>query len=87
MHVADAFIALISERPYREAFDFDSAIGIMIEDVKEFDMQVFLAFMDVIHEDGVFDRIKQSQSSISDKPPPTHSHLLCLTGLSRASPQ
>ncbi len=64
MHVADAFIALISERPYREAFDFDSAIGIMIEDVKEFDMQVFLAFMDVIHEDGVLDRIKQSQSSI-----------------------
>ena len=64
MHVADAFIALISERPYREAFDFDSAIGIMIEDVKEFDMQVFLAFMDVIHEDGVFDRIKQSQSYI-----------------------
>ena len=52
MHVADAFIALISERPYREAFDFDSAIGIMIEDVKEFDMQVFLAFMDVIHEDS-----------------------------------
>ena len=64
MHVADAFIALISERPYREAFDFDSAIGIMIEDVKEFDMQVFLAFMDVIHEDRMFDRIKQSQSSI-----------------------
>lgn len=64
MHVADAFIALISERPYREGFDFDSAIGIMIEDVKEFDMQVFLAFMDVIHEDGVFDRIKRSQSSI-----------------------
>lgn len=64
LRVADAFIALISERPYREAFDFDSAIGIMIEDVKEFDMQVFLAFMDVIHEDGVLDRIKQSQSSI-----------------------
>lgn len=64
MHVADAFIALISERPYREAFDFDSAIGIMIEDVKEFDMRVFLAFMDVIHEDGMFDMIKQSQSSI-----------------------
>ena len=64
LRVADAFIALISERPYREAFDFDSAIGIMIEDVKEFDMQVFLAFMDVIHEDGVLDRIKQSQSAI-----------------------
>lgn len=64
MRVADAFIALISERPYREAFDFDSAISIMIEDVKEFDMQIFLAFMDIIHEDGVMDKIKQSQSAI-----------------------
>lgn len=64
MRVADAFIALISERPYREAFDFDSAISIMIEDVKEFDMQIFLAFMDIINEDGVMDKIKQSQSAI-----------------------
>lgn len=64
MRVADAFTALISERPYREAYDFDNAISIMIEDVKEYDMQVFLAFMDVIHEDGLLDRIKQSQASI-----------------------
>ena len=36
----------------------------MIEDVKEYDMQVFLAFMDVIHEEGLLDSIKQSQASI-----------------------
>ncbi len=64
MRVADAFTALISERPYREAYDFDNAISIMIEDVKEYDMQVFLAFMDVIHEEGLLDSIKQSQASI-----------------------
>ena len=64
MRVADAFIALISERPYREAYDFDSAISIMIEDVKEYDIQVFLAFMDVIHEDGMLRKIKQNQSMI-----------------------
>ena len=64
MRVADAFIALISERPYREAYDFDSAISIMIEDVKEYDMQVFLAFMDVIHEDGMLEKIKQNQKVI-----------------------
>ena len=64
MRVADAFIALISERPYREAYDFDSAISIMIEDVKEYDMQVFLAFMDVIHEDGMLEKIRQDQLSI-----------------------
>ena len=64
MRVADAFIALISERTYREAYDFDSAISIMIEDVKEYDMQVFLAFMDVIHEDGMLEKIRQDQMSI-----------------------
>ena len=64
MRVADAFTALISERPYREAYDFDKAISIMIEDVKEYDMQVFLAFMDVIHEDGLLESIRQSQASI-----------------------
>lgn len=64
MRVADAFIALISERPYREAYDFDSAISIMIEDVKEYDMQVFLAFMNVIHEDGMLEKIRQDQLSI-----------------------
>ena len=64
MRVADAFIAFISERPYREAYDFDSAISIMIEDVKEYDMQVFLAFMDVIHEDGMLEKIRQDQMSI-----------------------
>lgn len=64
MRVADAFTALISERPYREAYDFDNAISIMIEDIKEYDMQVFLAFMDVIHEDGLLESIRNSQSSI-----------------------
>lgn len=64
MRVADAFAALISERPYREAYDFDNAISIMIEDIKEYDMQVFLAFMDVIHEDGLLESIRNSQSSI-----------------------
>lgn len=64
MRVADAFTALISERPYREAYDFDNAISIMIEDIKEYDMQVFLAFMDVIHEYGLLESIRNSQSSI-----------------------
>ena len=36
----------------------------MIEDIKEYDMQVFLAFMDVIHDDGLLESIKQSQASI-----------------------
>ncbi len=64
IRVADSFAALVSERPYREAFDFDTAIQIMVEDIKEYDMQVFLAFMDVIHDDKLLKKIKENQSII-----------------------
>lgn len=53
LKVADSFAALISERPYREAFDFETAISIMIENIKDYDMKIFLAFMDVIHDDEI----------------------------------
>ena len=49
MRVCDVFAALISDRTYRKAFDVNTAIDLMIEEVKNFDMQVFLAFMRVIH--------------------------------------
>lgn len=49
MRVSDVFIALISNRPYRAAFDVDTAIELMIEEVKNYDMEVFLAFMTVVH--------------------------------------
>lgn len=65
IRVADSFAALVSERPYREAFDFDTAIQIMVEDIKEYDMQVFLAFMDVIHDDELLKTIKENQSIIN----------------------
>ena len=64
IRVADSFAALVSERPYREAFDFDTAIQIMVEDIKEYDMQVFLAFMDIIHDDKLLKTIKENQSII-----------------------
>lgn len=52
LRVCDVFAALISDRPYRKAFDVETAIELMIEEVKNFDMKVFLAFMKVIHSDG-----------------------------------
>ena len=64
IRVADSFAALVSERPYREAFDFDTAIQIMVEDIKEYDMQIFLAFMDIIHDDKLLKTIKENQSII-----------------------
>ena len=47
LRVCDAFGALIANRPYREAFDIETALLIMIEEVKCFDMRVFLAFQKV----------------------------------------
>lgn len=45
----DVFAALVSKRPYRDAFDIDTAIELMIDEVKNFDMEVFLAFQKVVY--------------------------------------
>lgn len=51
LRVCDTYAALTSDRPYRRAFDKDTAIELMIEEVKNFDMKVFLAFLFVIHDE------------------------------------
>ncbi|MEH2955823.1 HD domain-containing phosphohydrolase [Candidatus Merdisoma sp. JLR.KK011] len=51
LRVCDTFAALTSDRPYRRAFDRQTAIELMIEEVKNFDMKVFLAFQTVIHDE------------------------------------
>lgn len=48
LRVCDEFTALISNRPYRAAFDPKSAVNLMIEDAKNYDMKVFIAFQRVI---------------------------------------
>lgn len=52
LRVCDVFAALISDRPYRTAFDVDAAVELMIEEVKNFDMEVFLAFMRVVNSEN-----------------------------------
>lgn len=49
LRVSDVFAALITDRTYRKAFDINTAIELMIDEVKNFDMKIFLAFMRVIH--------------------------------------
>ncbi|WP_143452721.1 HD-GYP domain-containing protein [Konateibacter massiliensis] len=51
LRVCDVFAALISDRPYRSAFDVETAVELMIDEVKNFDMKVFLTFMRVINRD------------------------------------
>ncbi|MGN0383083.1 MAG: HD-GYP domain-containing protein [Eubacterium sp.] len=54
LRVCDVFAALISERPYRKAFDFETAVALMIDEVKNFDMQIFIAFQRMIHEIDIY---------------------------------
>lgn len=49
LHVCDVFAALMADRPYREGFDLETAMELMIEEIKHFDMEVFLAFQRVVH--------------------------------------
>lgn len=49
IRTCDVFAALVSDRPYRKAFDIDTAIELMIDEVKNFDMEIFLAFQRVVY--------------------------------------
>lgn len=51
LRVCDVFCALTSNRPYRKAFDRYTAIELMIDEVKNFDIKLFLAFQRVIHDE------------------------------------
>ena len=49
LRVCDTFAALISDRPYRKAFSMEEAVALMIDEIKDFDVGVFLAFQRVVH--------------------------------------
>ncbi len=57
LRVCDMFAALVSNRNYRAAFSVDAALEIMIDEIKSFDMRVFLAFLSVVHAED-FARIE-----------------------------
>lgn len=52
IRVCDVYAALLSDRPYRKGFDQNTAIQLMIEEIKNFDMKIFLTFQRVIHEEN-----------------------------------
>ena len=56
--MCDTFCTLVSERPYRKAFEFDTALEMMIEDSKDLDMGIFLEFLKLYHSEE-FDEIKE----------------------------
>lgn len=50
LRICDVYCALTSDRPYRSAFDRDTAIELMIDEIKNFDMEIFIAFLRVVHD-------------------------------------
>ena len=66
LRVCDVFAALISDRPYRKAFDIDTAMDLMIEDIKAFDMKIFLEFMKVFHSEGM-EKATRHANEINEK--------------------
>lgn len=53
LRICDVYAALISERPYRTAFDYDTALELMIDEVKNFDMGLFLKFLQMVHSEEI----------------------------------
>lgn len=71
LRVCDVFAALIGKRIYRDAFDVDTAAAIMIDEVKNYDMRVFLAFQRAIHEpetEEMFDWLIEYQHRLDESP-------------------
>ncbi len=66
LRVCDVYAALTSERPYRAAFDKNTTMELMIDEVKNFDMKVFLAFMRVVHDDD-FSEVEEYTDSVNQK--------------------
>lgn len=54
LRTCDVFAALVSDRPYRAAFDTETAMLLMIDEVKNFDMKIFLAFQRVVHSEEFY---------------------------------
>ena len=52
LRVCDVFCALVTDRPYRSALQPDAALEMMIEDIRKYDVKVFLAFQRVLHDDS-----------------------------------
>ncbi|MEG1457759.1 MAG: HD domain-containing phosphohydrolase [Acetivibrio sp.] len=69
IRTCDVFAALVSKRPYREAFEVETAMELMIDEVKNFDMKIFLAFQRVIFSEefldiqGAINRINEKENS------------------------
>ena len=64
LRVCDVFAALTTQRPYRKAYTVEKAMEQMMAEVKNFDMKVFLALMDIVHETDEYDLLDHQDLKI-----------------------
>ena len=67
LRICDVFAALISDRPYRQAFDEETAVSLMIDEIKNFDVQIFLAFLSVVHDEKTKSQLKNNKIQIMEE--------------------
>ncbi|MDO4616266.1 MAG: HD domain-containing protein [Lachnospiraceae bacterium] len=51
LRVCDVFCALTDNRSYRDAYTIDRALELMIREIKNFDVRVFMALQQLLHDD------------------------------------
>lgn len=64
LRVSDVFAALISQRTYRESFDIDSAVDLMIDEIENYDMHVFVSFQKIINDPEIRQIIEEKRMQI-----------------------
>lgn len=64
LRVCDVFAALTSNRSYRKAFDKETALELMIAEVKNFDMKIFLTFQSLANSRMMDEFLQQQAQNI-----------------------
>lgn len=64
LRVCDEFAALTADRTYRSAFSADITIEMMIDEVKNFDMKIFLAFQRVVNGEAFEKMMQKNQEKL-----------------------
>lgn len=66
LRVCDVFAALTTDRPYRKAFDVKTAVELMIAEVKNFDMKIFLTFLQVVNAEDICEILDKQDLHLQD---------------------
>ncbi|MGN0165801.1 MAG: HD-GYP domain-containing protein [Lachnospiraceae bacterium] len=58
LHVCDTYVSLVSERPFRTAYQKDTALTLMALEASNYDMKLFMLLMDIVYSEE-FEEIEE----------------------------